>query len=102
MIAVDNTFATPILCNPLSDGANVVIHSLTKYIAGHNDVIAGAIVSDRTLIKDLLWDWRRRLGSILDPQASYLVLRGVKTLQVRFERQSKSAMEIANMSTRAP
>jgi len=95
MIAIDNTFATPILYNPLSDGANIVIHSLTKYIAGHNDVIAGAIVSNRVLIKDLLWDWRRRLGSILNPHEAYLVLRGVKTLHVRFERQSRSAMEIA-------
>ncbi len=94
-VIVDNTFATPIVYNPLVDGAYLVIHSLTKYISGHNDVIAGAVIGRNDIIKQSLWDWRRRLGSILDPHAAYLVLRGIKTLHIRFERQSKSALEIA-------
>jgi cystathionine gamma-synthase len=93
-VVVDNTFATPILLNPLKKGALIVLHSLTKYIAGHNDVVGGAIVSISPMVK-LLWDWRRMLGSIMQPFEAYLTLRGVKTLNVRVERASTTAKTIA-------
>lgn len=94
-LIIDNTFSTPLLYNPLDDGAWITIHSLTKYIAGHNDVVGGAI-----LVKDeedarVLWNWRRKLGSIMSPFDAFLTLRGVATLEARFEKQSKSALEIA-------
>lgn len=94
ILAVDNTFATPLLYTPLEDGAHIVIHSLTKYLAGHNDVIGGALVTYKALVNDL-WEWRRMLGSILQPLEAYLILRGIKTLEVRFEKQCRSALEIA-------
>jgi cystathionine gamma-synthase len=93
-VVVDNTFTTPILLNPLKKGALIVLHSLTKYIAGHNDVVGGAIVSISPMVK-LLWDWRRMLGSIMQPFEAYLTLRGVKTLNVRVERASTTAKTIA-------
>ncbi len=93
-LIVDNTFVTPVLYNPLPDGADVVVHSVTKYISGHNDVVGGAVISRREII-DQLWDWRRKLGTIMSPFDAYMCIRGVKTLEVRFERQSRSALEIA-------
>lgn len=93
-VIVDNTFTTPILLNPLKHGALMVVHSLTKYIAGHNDIVGGAIISMTPFIK-MLWDWRRMLGGIMQPFEAYLTLRGVKTLKVRVERSSKTALAIA-------
>jgi len=93
-VIVDNTFTTPILLNPLAKGALVVVHSLTKYLAGHNDVVGGAAISIGPMIK-LLWDWRRMLGCIMQPFEAYLTLRGLKTLSIRFERASRTALEIA-------
>jgi cystathionine gamma-synthase len=94
-LIVDNTFATPILINPLTYGANYVIHSLTKYIAGHNDVIAGAIIFDS--IEEVIetWEWRRIMGTILSPFEAYLSIRGAKTLKIRFIKSSESARAIA-------
>lgn len=94
VLAVDNTFATPLLYTPLEDGAHVAVHSLTKYLAGHNDVVGGALAACSKLI-NILWEWRRMLGSILQPLEAYLILRGIKTLEVRFEKQCKSALELA-------
>ena len=94
-LIVDNTFSTPILYNPLEDGAWITIHSLTKYIAGHNDVVGGAIIVGNEEDARTLWNWRRRLGSIMAPFDAFLTIRGVATLEARFERQSRSAMEIA-------
>ncbi|MFA4640595.1 cystathionine gamma-synthase family protein [Pyrococcus kukulkanii] len=93
-LVVDNTFVTPLLYRPLEDGASFVVHSLTKYIAGHNDVVGGAILWDGPFIQDL-WDWRRRLGTIIQPFDAWLIERGMRTLEVRFERQSRSAKAIA-------
>lgn len=95
VLVVDNTFATPLIFKPLRHGAKVVVHSVTKYLSGHNDVIAGAICCDRKTIVENLWDWRRRLGSILQPFEAFLVIRGISTLSVRFERQCRNALEIA-------
>jgi len=93
-VIVDNTIATPILLNPIELGADLVIHSATKYLSGHNDVVAGAIIGDSDSIVDL-WHWRRRLGSILQPMEAFLVMRGLKTLELRVKRQCESAMVIA-------
>ena len=94
-LIVDNTFATPVIYNPLKDDAWIALHSLTKYIAGHNDVIGGAIIVKDPEDLGLLWDWRRMLGSILSPFDAFLTIRGVATLEARFEKQSKTALELA-------
>jgi len=94
MLIVDNTFTTPILVKPLKYKAKIVLHSMTKYLGGHNDVVGGVIAGSLNDIKSL-WEWRRMLGGILQPFESYLVLRGIKTLEVRFEKQSTNAKIIA-------
>ncbi|MCD6085050.1 MAG: cystathionine gamma-synthase family protein [Desulfurococcales archaeon] len=94
VLMVDNTFTTPVLVKPARFGAELVIHSLTKYMAGHNDVVGGAVAGSQDVIKEL-WDWRRMLGTLQQPFEAYLTLRGIKTLEVRFERESKSAQAIA-------
>ena len=94
MLFIDNTFASPVNQNPIPLGADVVLHSLTKYIGGHSDVIAGASIfgkSHHEAIKESI----RTFGGILDPLAAYLVERGLKTLFVRVERQNQTAMLIA-------
>jgi len=93
-LIVDNTFATSLNLKPLLHGANAVVHSLTKYLAGHNDVVGGAIVSSSKLI-DELWYVRTRLGCTLDPHASFLILRGLKTLAARLKVAQESAKAIA-------
>ena len=93
-LVVDNTIATPVLLKPLELGATVVVHSATKYIAGHNDALGGVASFNPSLL-DPLWNWRRILGSIMDPFSAYLCLRGLKTLGVRFERQCRSAQIVA-------
>jgi cystathionine gamma-synthase len=94
-LVVDNTFATPIIFKPLKHGAKAIVHSTTKYIAGHNDVIGGALVADKKTIVENFWEWRRKLGNIMQPFEAFLVLRGISTLSVRFEKQSHNALEIA-------
>ncbi len=94
-LIVDNTFTTPILLNPLNNGAWIVVHSLTKYLAGHNDVIGGAIIVKNKEDDKNLWHWRRKLGSILSPFDAFLIIRGISTLEIRFEKQCENALEIA-------
>ncbi len=96
---VDNTFATPMLITPITHGAEVVVHSTSKYLAGHNDVIGGAAVVSTKELSDVMWVWRAMLGTIMQPMEAYLTLRGVKTLDVRFERQCKNARAIAEFLT---
>lgn len=91
--AVDNTFATPVLVNPLTLGADYVVHSATKYIAGHNDVVGGVVVSRG--VDAELWTYRAMLGGIMQPFEAFLCLRGVKTLFPRFETQSRNAKAVA-------
>ncbi|MEM1509669.1 MAG: cystathionine gamma-synthase family protein [Thermofilaceae archaeon] len=93
-LIVDNTFASPVTYKPQIDGASYTVESLTKYIGGHNDVVGGCVASTREKIVEL-WEWRRKLGTIMHPFEAFLVLRGIKTLGVRFERQSRTALEIA-------
>ncbi len=101
LFVVDNTFATPVLYRPLEHGADLVLHSATKYLSGHNDVVAGAIVGERGRIR-YLWDWRCRLGNTLAPLEAYLLLRGMKTLELRVRRQSENALSVAEFLSEHP
>lgn len=95
LVFVDNTFLTPALQRPLELGADVVLHSATKFLGGHSDVVAGlAVVKDENLAKQLAF-LQNAFGSILGPQDSWLVLRGLKTLHVRLKQSSESAMKMA-------
>jgi len=101
-VAVDNTFATPLNQQPLVMGADVVVHSLTKYIAGHSDVILGSISTKDLALHQRLADVRRTNGSIPGPFEVWLALRGLRTLGVRMERAQKSAMELASRLSTHP
>ncbi|MEV3874843.1 cystathionine gamma-synthase [Streptomyces sp. NPDC049906] len=101
-LVVDNTFATPYLQQPLALGADVVVHSLTKYMGGHSDVVGGALVAgDATLAEELAYH-QNAMGAIAGPFDSWLVLRGIKTLAVRMDRHSDNAGRIAEALTRHP
>ena len=94
-VAVDNTFASPYLQNPLDLGADIVMHSVTKYLAGHSDVIMGALVmNDEKLYQDLAFIMNS-CGAVPGPQDSFLVLRGIKTLHLRMERHCYNGRKIA-------
>ena len=94
VVVVDNTFASPHLQQPLALGAHIVMHSLTKTLAGHSDLIAGALAGSRERI-DAARATMKVLGGCLDPHAAYLALRGVRTLHLRVERQSANALAVA-------
>jgi len=95
LTAVDNTFLSPVLQTPLALGADIVIHSTTKYINGHSDVVGGAVVAaDPAVLEQLAW-WANCLGTTGSPFDSWLTLRGVRTLFARVERQQASAQIIA-------
>lgn len=95
MLAVDNTFATPYLQNPLDLGADIVMHSVTKYLGGHSDVVMGAlVVKDEELAKQLYFI-QNSSGAICGPQDSFLVLRGIKTLHLRVQRTCENGEAIA-------
>jgi len=91
---VDNTFASPVLQKPLDIGFNLVVHSASKYLAGHSDVIAGAAAGSTGLIRSVRENVIQ-LGGSMDPEAAFLLIRGMKTLEVRVERQCKNAMAVA-------
>jgi cystathionine gamma-synthase len=93
-VVVDNTFATPINQNPLALGADLVVHSATKFLGGHADALGGAVVGSRDLI-ERIFHYREINGATLHPMAAYLLIRGMKTLELRVERQGQSAQEIA-------
>ncbi|WP_299178797.1 cystathionine gamma-synthase [uncultured Chryseobacterium sp.] len=95
LVAVDNTFATPYIQRPLDLGADIVMHSATKYLGGHSDVIAGALIAKDTELGEKLHFIQFASGGILGPHDSYLVLRGIKTLALRMQRHSDNGMEIA-------
>jgi len=94
VVIVDNTFATPVLQSPLALGADLVMHSLTKALAGHSDVIGGALAGSRERIERAR-DAMKTLGGCIDPHAAFLVGRGLKTLHLRVERQSATALALA-------
>lgn len=92
--AVDATFATPVNCRPLAFGIDIVIHSLTKYLGGHNDLMAGAVVGSYAQMTRLR-QAQAMLGSIADPHGAYLMLRGIKTLGLRVAQQNQSGLAVA-------
>jgi cystathionine beta-lyase/cystathionine gamma-synthase len=96
---IDNTFASPINQQPISFGVDIVMHSATKYLNGHSDVTAGVLAGPSTLMDEML-STRKRLGTVLDPYAAYALGRGLKTLQVRVERQNASALAVARWLAR--
>lgn len=95
VVVVDNTFATPINQNPLGLGADLVLHSATKFLGGHADALGGVIVGQKHLV-DQIYHYREINGATLHPMAAYLLLRGMKTLELRIRQQNESAMKIAS------
>ncbi len=96
LVCVDNTFATPYLQQPLRLGADLVVHSSTKYIGGHSDVVGGAIMTNSDELEKQLRFHQNAVGAVPSPFDCWLLLRGVKTLALRVERQSENAMELAS------
>jgi cystathionine beta-lyase len=96
MLGVDNTFATPALQNPIDLGADVVMHSATKYLGGHSDVVMGALATDNKEIADEIYRIQNSSGGITAPMDSFLVLRGLKTLHLRMERHCENGKKIAH------
>ena len=96
LLAVDNTFATPYLQKPLDLGADIVMHSATKYLAGHSDVILGTLIVNDDQLAEKLYFLQNASGAICGPMDSFLTLRGIKTLHVRMERHCFNAEKIVN------
>ncbi len=95
LLCVDNTFASPALQNPLTLGADIVMHSATKYLSGHSDVIQGALVINDKALRDELYFIQKSCGAVPGPMDCFLVLRGIKTLGIRMERHSENGEKIA-------
>lgn len=102
IFVVDNTFATPYLQRPIEHGADIVMHSLTKYMGGHSDVVMGAIVCNDDDIAEKLYFIQNSCGAVPGPMDSFLVLRGIKTLHVRMQRHCDNAKEIAEFLNKHP
>ena len=95
LLVVDNTFCSPYLQNPLDLGADIVFHSMTKFINGHADIVAGIIIPKEKAMYDKLRNMMINLGCNMDPHQAYMVLRGLKTLGIRIDRAQQSALEVA-------
>ncbi len=102
LLAVDNTFATPYLQQPLDLGADIVMHSATKYLGGHSDVVMGALVVKDDALAEKLYFIQNSSGAICGPQDSFLVLRGIKTLHVRMQRHCENGRKIAEYLSNHP
>ncbi|SDW18207.1 cystathionine gamma-synthase [Flavobacterium degerlachei] len=102
LFAVDNTFATPYLQNPLDLGADVVMHSATKYLAGHSDVVAGALITKTAELGKQLHFQQFATGATLGPMDSFLVLRGIKTLHLRMQRHCENGEKVAEFLDQHP
>ncbi len=96
LLAVDNTFATPYLQLPLDLGADIVMHSATKYLGGHSDVVMGSLVVKYKELADRLYFIQNASGAVCGPQDSFLVLRGIKTLHIRMQRHCENGEKVAN------
>ena len=96
LFAVDNTFATPYLQNPLSLGADIVSHSTTKYLGGHSDIIGGALIVSQSALAEQLYAIQKMVGAVPAPMDCFLILRSTKTLHVRMQRHCENAAVIAN------
>jgi cystathionine beta-lyase/cystathionine gamma-synthase len=95
MVVVDNTFATPYLQRPLDLGADIVLHSTTKYLGGHSDTVGGFVATNDPTVAERLYFLQKSLGAIPGPMDSWLVLRGVKTLALRMQKHSENARKVA-------
>ena len=95
-LVVDNTFASPYLQTHLDIGADIVMHSATKYLAGHSDVVMGALMLNNDEIAERLYFLQNSSGAVPGPQDCFLTLRGIKTLHVRIQRHCENALKIAN------
>lgn len=102
ILVVDNTFATPIFQKPLALGADIVIHSMTKYMNGHSDVVAGCVVTSREDLASELYRLQNSIGLVMGPMESWLVLRGIKTLAVRMHAHQQHAMSVARFLEEHP
>lgn len=102
-VMVDNTFVSPYLVQPLKLGADIVVHSVTKYINGHGDVIAGAVVTDKELVREItMFGLKIMTGACIGPQDAFLITRGMKTLDVRMEKHCANAMKVARFLENHP
>ncbi|MCG5494915.1 trans-sulfuration enzyme family protein [Ectothiorhodospira variabilis] len=101
LVAIDNTFASPVNQQPLDLGADLVVHSATKYLGGHSDLTAGALMGSSELLMPV-WNWRKNLGSMIAPETAALLARSLRTLSVRVQRQNASAQAIAEAMLRHP
>lgn len=101
-LAVDNTFATPYLQNPLDLGADIVMHSATKYLGGHSDVVMGALVCNNESIAKEMYRIQNSTGAVTAPMDSFLVLRGIKTLHIRMQRHCENGEKIAKWLAKHP
>lgn len=101
IVVVDNTFATPVNQQPLSLGADIVIHSATKYLGGHSDITAGALMAAKKWV-DPVWAWRKNLGQALSPEAASLLSRSIRTLVVRVQKQNETAKAVAHAMAKHP
>ncbi|MET7618238.1 cystathionine gamma-synthase [Streptomyces sp. NPDC005408] len=101
-LVVDNTFASPYLQQPIAMGADIVVHSLTKYMGGHSDVVGGALIAADAAVGEELAYHQNAMGAVAGPFDAWLVLRGIKTLPVRMDRHSENATRVAEMLTRHP
>jgi cystathionine beta-lyase/cystathionine gamma-synthase len=95
-LCVDNTFASPYLQNPLDLGADIVMHSATKYLGGHSDVIQGCLVMNDAVLREQLYFIQKSCGAVPGPMDCFLVLRGIKTLHIRMQRHCENGEKIAN------
>ncbi len=101
LVAVDSTFASPVNQRPLELGADFVVHSATKYLGGHSDLTAGAVMGSKDLLMPI-WNWRKNLGSMIAPATASLLSRSLRTLVVRVRQQNASAQRIAEAMLRHP
>lgn len=100
-LCVDNTFASPVNQQPLSFGADFVIHSATKYLGGHSDITAGALMGSKELL-DPVWNWRKNLGQMPSPEVASLLSRSLRTLPIRVQRQNETSLAVAKAMREHP
>jgi len=101
LTVVDNTFASPVNQNPLALGADIVIHSTTKYLGGHSDLTGGAVIGPKALVEPI-WLWRKNLGQMMAPEVAYLLARSLRTLTVRVHQQNATANAVAQFLSMHP
>ena len=102
LVVVDNTFMSPYFQNPLNHGADIVLHSMTKFINGHSDVVGGAMMMNSNDLRDKLFFYQNAIGPCQSPFDSWLVLRGIKTLAVRMKAHEQNATKIASFLEKHP